>query len=894
MTEAALHSEQQAQLATQELLKGNLAGAELMFRHLISSGTAGHAVYGNLAAILQSTNRPDEVEGLLLKALEIQPSYPEAHNNLANLYQKRGELEKAVQRYGQAIALRPDFEQAHDNCGVVLRQLNRRDEALVHHQDAVRLKPDNINYLFNLATVQLELGQTEEAVVTLHSLEKISPSNHRALNNLGVALLRLQRTTEALEVLRRAVGLVPNYADALNNLGNTLVALKDSAAAEAAFAAALANEPTHNGALLSLAGLKREQKKYADAIDLLERAVDLRPNSAELINSLGVSLQLSGDLEAARRRYEQALRLDPNSCGAHYNLANNRRDAGDPDVALRHYQKAIALNPSFRDAYNNYGLVLQSEGRLQEAIKAYEQCLECDSQYLEAINNLANCRRDFGDFQGALKTFQLGLAIDPDYPELHWNRSMVLLLVEDFEQGWPEYEYRWRKQVPLVPLVRPPLPLLPDSISVEDPTAQQHPDRVAELVLVAEQGLGDQLQFMRYGHLAHALAERVTLCLPDKLVELARHSRVADEVLGPTALIQAPGQRHWLPLMSLLSRLNVTNERTWTSSPFLSVPSDRIDHWRQKLRHSLPVGQKLVVINWQGNPNTETSNLRGRSMSLETLAPLAHCPGVTLLSMQRGHGSEQLETCSFQSHLHPLQSEINEIWDLVETAAILQACDLVISTDTAMVHLSAAVGQQTWALLHHLPDWRWGANRDGTRWYDTMRVFRQQTPGDWHAVIDQLVLELGGTPLSASSMSSASAAPSLHPGQVNVPVGFGELIDKLTILEIKQVHLHGSALENVEREFELLSAEVERSGLRCSAALRDQLKSVNEDLWKIEDDIRLKEREQAFDDDFIALARAVYRTNDERARLKRHINDEVGSLIVEEKSYADWQAPGSL
>ena len=238
--------------------------------------------------------------------------------------------------------------------------------------------------------------------------------------------------------------------------------------------------------------------------------------------------------------------------------------------------------------------------------------------------------------------------------------------------------------------------------------------------------------------------------------------------------------------MSLLARLNITNDRTWTAEPFISVPEERITYWRDKLRSPLPDGQKLVVINWQGNPNTETSNLRGRSMPLETLAPLADCPGVTLLSMQRGHGSEQLESCSFKSRLHPLQDEVNEIWDLIETAAILKACDLVISTDTALVHLSAGSGQETWALLHHLPDWRWGANREGTRWYDSMRVFRQATPGDWHEVVDRLVVELGGTPVSASIASSQSPTAPLKPGQVNVPVGFGELIDKLTILEIKQ------------------------------------------------------------------------------------------------------------
>jgi ADP-heptose:LPS heptosyltransferase len=232
------------------------------------------------------------------------------------------------------------------------------------------------------------------------------------------------------------------------------------------------------------------------------------------------------------------------------------------------------------------------------------------------------------------------------------------------------------------------------------------------------------------------------MCAPKTLHGLIREAGLDDEPLTPEEG-NALQSGVWLPLLSLPGLLGVSPERPLISAPYLRSRNDRIEAWRSRLAAEQ---RPIIAINWQGNPDHEQTTSRGRSLPLEAFAPLASLTGISLLSLQKGPGSEQLDACSFRDRLVSCQSQVDAAWDFVETAAILANCDLVITSDTAVAHLAGGMGRRTWLLLKNVPEWRWGLTGDTTFWYDSMRLFRQTRRGDWTAVIARVVgtLKLAG------------------------------------------------------------------------------------------------------------------------------------------------------
>ena len=255
-----------------------------------------------------------------------------------------------------------------------------------------------------------------------------------------------------------------------------------------------------------------------------------------------------------------------------------------------------------------------------------------------------------------------------------------------------------------------------------------------ELLLVAEQGLGDTLQFVRYALALRQSGIAVRLCAQAPLHGLLRSSGFDAEPLTPE---QAAQHWHgpWLPLLSLPALLDVSPDNPRHTDPYIHTTTERLRHWQQLLADA---PRPLVAIAWQGNPNAELTTLRGRSLPLEAFAALAQRTDISFLSLQKGPGAEQLLSCSFRHRFLPIQNRIDQTWDFLDAAAIAACCDLVISSDTALAHLAAGMGLPTWLLLHHLPEWRWGLKGDTSPWYPSLRLFRQSSPGDWSSLLHTL------------------------------------------------------------------------------------------------------------------------------------------------------------
>jgi len=347
-----------------------------------------------------------------------------------------------------------------------------------------------------------------------------------------------------------------------------------------------------------------------------------------------------------------------------------------------------------------------------------------------------------------------------------------------------------------------------------------------------------------------------------------------------------------LPLMSLPHVLGATPETMPRGVPYLFADPARVEAWSKRL----PAGQFRVGIVWQGKSTADID--LGRSIPLRCFAPLGRVPGLTLISLQKNDGVEQLTNLPRGMRVETLGAEFDAGPDaFVDCAAVMMNLDLVITSDTAAAHLAGALGRPVWIVLKHVPDWRWLIDRKDTPWYPTARLFRQVRRDDWDEVFERIAGELAlstaaksepGNLLTQGGTGNLDPTDAAPPGTALVPVSFGELVDKITILEIKSERIGGaSKLTNVRVELELLAAALARFGALPSRAgeLKAELRRINGALWEIEDQIRDCERINDFGAKFVELARGVYLTNDRRSAVKRQLNELAGSVIVEEKSY---------
>jgi tetratricopeptide (TPR) repeat protein/ADP-heptose:LPS heptosyltransferase len=694
------------------------------------------------------------------------------------------------------------------------------------------------------------------------------PQDPEAHSHLGIARQQLDDAAEAVVHLQRALALRPDHAPYLLNLGNARQRLGDLPAAIACYRHALQQRPDapELQRLLGQALLRADEPE--SALPHLEQALRLQPQEAEISNSLGQARFALGDAQGALADFRRALALRPEDPGILCNLGTALQQLGDHAAADPCFALALQRQPDFAEAHNNLGVGLQLQGRLQESIEQFGRALTLQPNYADAYSNLGNTLMEAGAHAAALDSFRSALAVRSDHGDAHHNLGMALLLLGDYRRGWAEYEWRGRCSVPVVPHAIPPTRVWDGSPLAPGET----------LLLVCEQGLGDTLQFMRYALPLRQRSIPVRLCAQTNLHGILRSSGIDPDPLSPE---QAASYSHgpWIPLLSLPGLLGVSPDNPLHTSPYIHVPPERIALWRSRLAHA---PRPLLALHWQGNPAHESSAGRGRSLPLESFAVLAQRTPASFLSLQKGHGAEQLPSCSFRHRFLPAQDLIDPTWDFLDIAAILLCCDLVLTSDSALAHLAGGLGCPTWLLLKHQPEWRWGLHGESSPWYPSLRLCRQTTPGHWN----QLLASLSDDLLTLCQLQGLTDGRQEEPAPILAPVSLGELVDKITILDIKNEHLQGPALVNVQRERQALRRTLDALPLAVEPALVEELHATNASLWSVEDALREHERRQDFGEAFVELARSVYRLNDRRAALKKRINLLAGSALIEEKSYA--------
>ena len=615
---------------------------------------------------------------------------PVGQNILGDVYLRRGNAREALKAFDAALKIAPQMPEAHCNRAAALQDLGRLEDALAAADRAIRFRPQYATAFFNRGNALKDLARYEEAQDAYSKALALRPAFPEALLNRGHMRLALGRWLDALSDFNKAVGIDSSNVGAHVGRAGAYRGLHDMPAAFAAIDAATALEPDSLDVALIRTDVLMAADRYEEALAAADAAIAIAPESsrayAARANALGELKRHDEGLVAA----EEAVRLSPKAPGAHVARAAALMGLGRPDdalAALKTAEKSGAAGVSY---------------------------LQGKALALSAIGNQAE----------ALALFERAVALEPNNATLRYNRAFMLLKLGRFEEGWAEHEWRLKKRE----TSHADKQALASQWRGENLTGKK-------LLVYAEQGHGDSIQFTRYVPLLAERGGSITLHVQEAIRRLYEANFPDMDVTATIAM--RSGYDHQVSLMSLPLVFGTRLDTIPQNVPYLRADPLRAAKWAARLgSHGFKVG-----IVWQGNPKYAAD--RERSFAATEFAPVAAIPGVRLISLQWTGGAEQLRTIGDGMQIETLGEEIvNNPDGFREVAAVMANLDLLIMSDTGPAHLAGALGRPVWVALTKRPDWRWLSEGETTPWYPTMKLFRQTMRGDWPAVFAKIAHEL--------------------------------------------------------------------------------------------------------------------------------------------------------
>lgn len=565
--------------------------------------------------------------------------------------------------------------------------MSRRSPGVPGTSGAPSRKEAQARARFQQAVQLQRQGRLGEARTLLREALEKQPRHADALHLLGLIAFQEADHRTAAELIARAIRVVPDHAAFHSNLGLALERLGRVRDAVASHDRAIALEPRHPGNHVNRGNALATLGRFEAAVESYDRAIALDPANAVAHTSRGVALKSLCQWEAALASHERAIDLQPGNANAHYNRANTLLAMHRPEAAVEGFDRVIALQPGHVEAHVNRGIALKQLNRIEAAMASHERAL----------------------------------ALAPGHAAAAWNQALVLLLQGDLERGWPLFESRWEtaQKADRRDFGKP---LWLGEASVGGCT----------LLLHAEQGLGDTLQFCRYAKLVADRGARVVLEVPAPLAP------VLAGLAGVSSLVVRGEPLPWFdfhcPLLSLPLALRTTAASIPADVPYLSADPARLEHWAAELG---PRRAPRIGLAWSGR--AEHQDDRNRSIPLASLLP--HLPpGCECISLQKEVREGDLATLREQPRIRHFGDALR---DFADTAALCAQVDLMVSVDTSVAHLAGALGRPTRILLPFSPDWRWQLDRPDSPWYPTVRLYRQQVAADWSAPFAALEEDLG-------------------------------------------------------------------------------------------------------------------------------------------------------
>jgi tetratricopeptide (TPR) repeat protein len=569
------------------------------------------------------------------------------------------------------------------NLALQHHQAGNLHQAEGHYYQVLQADPYHADAMHLLGVLAAQVGQFERAAECHRRALQLAPHVPGYHFDLAIAYRRLGRRTEAIESYQQTVRLQPDNVGAHNNLGNAL----------------------------------REEGRLEEAIRHYRLALQYKPDFADGYNNLGNALYDLGRLDEAEANYREAIRLNPEYVAAHSNLGVVLADLGRWEEAVASDRLVLRWQPDNAGAHNNLGHVLTQLARFDDAVAHLHEALRLDPGYVDARNNLGVALHEQGNLDEARIIYDQVLEMQPDHVDAHFNRGLLRLLSGDLERGWSDYEWRERRKDYRKRTWQQPRW---DGSALAGRT----------ILVYAEQGLGDSLQFIRYAPLLQERGGRVLVECPPVLAELLATCPGVERVI-PTGS-PLPAFDFQAPLLSLPGLCRTTLATIPANIPYLRADPQRAAYWRDRLDGF--TGFKIGIA-WQGSRHHKGDHLR--SFALAQFTPLTALPGIRLFSLQKGPGTEQLENMGGGLPVTDLGTSFAAD-SLMDAAAAMTALDLIITVDSALAHLAGALGLPVWVALPFAPDFRWMREREDSPWYPRMRLFRQARVGDWDDVFQRI------------------------------------------------------------------------------------------------------------------------------------------------------------
>jgi len=639
----------------------------------------GHFQALYLSGVL-ALQRGQTVRGieLLQGSLKREPRQPLAHRDLGNALQQVQRFAEALTSYDKSLALKPDQSDLYNNRGIALTSLGRFDEALESYGRALTLKPDYAQAYNNRGTVLSGRGRAAEALADFSQAIALDPNYVKAIANRASVLAALDRHDEALKDCDRAIALNPKNADPHHQRGNVLIG----------------------------------QARANEALESFDRAIALDPGLSSAHTGRGTALAMLGRPQDALDAHERAVAFDPSSAIAHTNRGAALSGLQLHSEALEAHDRALVLDPRSALAHSNRGTALGLLDRPEDGLASLERALTIQPDLTQAHINRGNFLIDLKRHGEALESFDRAIALNPDSADAHFGKAQTLLARGQYKDAWPAYEWRKRR-------------VAPDAFHGGGrPEWTGREDIAGKILFVeAEQGLGDTIQFCRFAKLAADRGAHVILMAQKSLTGLL-------QTLDPRIeIVSAPPSAfdYYVPLLSLPLALGIEVATLSTATPYLRAEPAHT----ARMREQIGVTGFKIGLCWQGSYIAGT-----RSFPLRALENIAHLPGVRLISLQKGAGTEQLDTLPDGMQVTTLGQDFPQ--DFSDTAAAMEAMDLIISCDTSVAHLAGALGRPIWVALPYAADWRWLLDREDSPWYPGMQLFRQPKRGDWNGLFEKI------------------------------------------------------------------------------------------------------------------------------------------------------------
>ena len=534
----------------------------------------------------------------------------------------------------------------------------------------------------------------------------------QALND-AVALHRQNKLRDAEKIYARVLKAAPDHFDALILLGTVKAQLNHFGEAYRLFGAAVKINPRAPQAWANLGLALHALKRDADALDCFDKALALAPDDVAMLNNRANALLSLNRAADALDGFRAVLARAPQHGEARLNSGIALAALARPAEALAEFDRAVTLMPGHPGVHFNRGLALYDLGRYNAAVEAHDAVLAAAPDHAGAALNRGRALAALNHYDEAIASYDKALAARRDDADAHFMKSLALLTRGDYRGGFAQYEWRWRRTG------------MPEQKSRGRPLwLGDYPLTRKTILLHAEQGLGDTIQFARYVPLLAAGGAHVVLEVQPELTALMATLPGGAKVIARGEALP-PYDVH-CPLGSLPLALKTEPATVPAHIPYLSADAAHLDKWSARLAS---LERPRVAIAWAGNASH--LNDRNRSIPFAKLAPLFAAPA-QFVSIQRDVRDDEAAALAAEPRVTHVGAELESFSD---TAAVIAQCDLVIAVDTAVAHLTGALGRPLWVLLPFAPDWRWTRDGEISPWYPTAKLFRQSALGDWDAVI---------------------------------------------------------------------------------------------------------------------------------------------------------------